>query len=1148
MLDSPMLDTNLVVLVVAVYAGLLSAIGLWGERTRAIAARPGWRAGFYGLSLATLCSAWTYFGALGDAAGGSWLFLANALGPILAITLGFPVWRRIAVLSKQENVGSLADFLAARYGKSRVLGVIVTIVAVLGALPYVALQLMILMQVLRMLGGTATTASHQSLIIVLLLAAFAILFGARKPSLTQHNRGFVSIIAVESCVKLSGLVGVAVLCVSLFSRSGADVFKAIPPLAPALNSSFLTLTLLCTVTAFTLPRQFHLGFVTLEKPEDIRAAPWIVPAYFIAWSLATLVIAAGVRAGFGMPGVDPHLQVLALPSQHGHHALALIALLGGLSAGAAMVIVETTAVSAMVSNEIILPLLTHALQHRISERRVGGAILVVRRVTIVLIAVLAWGYYRAIHALETPTQLGQTALTAFAQLLPALFGGIYWRRGHANGAIAGLLAGMTVWALTIDGAALIPPALVGHDGPRAAPWWLLQTLSEQQAILLSLALNAGLYVAVSLRSTPRLIDRIQADSFVSQPRQPQARPGEGMKAKFADLQRLLAQFIGEHDARKALLELRLGAGERALDDQSEATPNHVRAAERLLAGVIGASSARNVIAIALAAESQDAADISRILDEAGHAVHFSRELLQTTLDTLPQAVGVIDADDRLTAWNRRFLEMLRLSVELVHIGQPLADLLAAESEDSGARAMRDEIMALLDAGGKRDEQARELVLGDGRTLRFTAVPLGRQDYLLTLADISDLKQAERILTQSNEELEARVQARTIELTDVNHALNQAKQVAELATSAQKRFVATASHDLVQPLHAARLFIGNAIAAADGDAAQTALLEKADMAVDGAHKMLRALLSLSQLETGALRPRLEPVDAGALLASLAEEFAGEAEARRIALTVLPTSRWVRSDGDLLRSVLQNLMLNALRYTVSGRVVVAARFAGPGRVRFEVRDTGVGISPEKLPIAFGEFSRLAAGRSMADGAGLGLSIVARICQVLDHAVAVRSREGAGSVFAITVPASPPAAPKPAATLTRADLRGLRVLCVDDEHDLLVGTQALIERWGGVVTAVESAELVRDEAGPWDVAIADYHLSGDNGIELLRRLGPRAAVRLLLTATPDEIDPAELERCGVSLLRKPLAPLVLQSILVAAAGSGQAGAEPGRAAASS
>lgn len=1128
-----MLAVSTVLGTVVIYLAMLAFVGWRADGQDAKGHGLKGRAVVYALSLATLGSAWTYFGAIGDASNGSWLFLANALGPIAAITLGFPIWRKIALLTKQENVGSLADFLAARYGKSRRLGILVACVASLGALPYIALQLTILTGALSFVTGSTQSSSLLALLLVGLLVGFAILFGARRPSLTEHTRGFVNMIAIEACVKLLGLLLVGGLCISLISGATIGFSRALssmPALSSNIDFSFVTLTILCTMTAFTLPRQFHLGFVTLEDPRHIRTAAWLVPVYFLLWAAATVFIAATLRSGFSSQGVNPALLVLALPMNYGSEALTLFALLGGLSAGAAMVVVEMTAIAAMVSNELILPILARGRQGPRDVPNVGQAILLVRRGTILGIGLLAWIYYVGMRNVAGPTQLGVIALTASAQLVPALIGALYWRRGHAAGAITGIVGGMLVWAVAVAGPPFLSWNGVFGQENTANVWPVKADWRFEFTILASLAINAVLYVAISLRARPKLIDQIQANIFVSSDRDRSAMEGGELGGRIADLDKLLTRFLGREGATKALREVALAADRPDLPMGNPVSPAMAREVERILAGVVGAPSARNLVAIALAADTGDTTKIHRILDEAAHAVHFSRELLQKTLDALERGVGVVDAESRLIAWNANYLKCLGVPLEDVHVGRPLGELLGQGDSVTFAAPLSDRLAGRQEEVDSRRPFTDELVLEDGRVIRLSGLPLGEADYLTSFTDVTELKRAERILARSNEELEQIVRQRTAELTDANRALASANQTAERATNAQKRFVAAASHDLVQPLHAARLFIGNAMIDVDEDTELASVLQRADQAVAGAHQLLRALLNLSQLEIGAIQLNLEAVDSAQLLRSLSEGFEAQAAARGLELVVLPSRAWVMTDKDLLSSILQNLLLNAIRYTAEGRVVLLTRYAG-SMVRFEVRDSGVGIADEAMPSAFREFSRLDKGRSMAEGAGLGLAIVARISQVLGQPVKVRSTPGRGSVFSVTVPRTMPARAAEPIKRRAAELKGLRVLCVDDEQDVLIGTKALIERWGGCVTALASAEEVPAE-GEWDVAIADFHLGGENGLELLRSLAGRAQLRILMTAIPRKELEAMAGRAEVQLLHKPIAPLLLQATLVAAA----------------
>ncbi len=1123
-----MLGSRTLIIVVIGYVGFLIAAGYAADRPSAQRRGTVLSPLLYSLSLATRLSAWSYLAAVADAGKGSWLFLANALGPVLALTIGYPVWRRVAVLSKQENFGSLADFLSSRYGKSRTLAILCALTATAGALPAIALQLYILLRVWEFAAGSPGQREATGLILITFLAVVAVVFGARRPSLTQHNRGFISMLAVEACVKMAGLLSVAVFAVVLLSRipdGPARTVAAIPPLLPGLNTSFFTLTFLSAVTMFTLPRQFHLGFVALEKVGDVRTARWLVPAYFLCIVLATLLIAAAIRAGLAVHVDDPALQLVALPLAYGARFLALVVLLGGLSAGAGLVVAEATATSAMISNELILPLLGRTLQRRLSAIDASRMILYVRRGTIILVAGMAWLYYVAVQDLRAPTHLIETALTAFAQFLPAVVGAVYWRSGHKWGAIVGIVSGMAIWGTTV-----VAPTLISAPAYRAGVWHAGNDISLSLPVILSLVVNAVLYILVSLWAKRRPIDIIQARIFVGDPVSTLPRHAPRIKARFSDVRDLLVRFMGEEDAEKALFELRASTGGDLQTDTAIITPTFVRMVEKLLAGVIGAPSARNVLSIAITSEFRAAGDIDLILDEAAHAVQFSRERLQTTLESLAEGICVIDGDLRLVTWNAGFFRLLALPLARVYVGQPLQAVLPGGQPDNECAGPGLRLLGLGDRIRGHEPFYEDWQAGEGRTLRVSGKPLSQGDYLITVSDITELKAAQLVLAQDKEVLERRVTERTQELSAVNTALADAKLVAERATSAQKRFVAAASHDLVQPMHAARLFIGNVLPALEGDETHFNLLQRADQAVDAAHGLMRALLNLSSLETGGVEPNLAAVDAGSLFDSLFEEFAPQARLRGLDLVVRPTRRWVRTDRDLLRSVLQNLLQNALRYTPSGRVLLAARYAD-GHVRFEVRDTGIGIEPEKVEAAFDEYGRLAEGRSLAQGAGLGLAIVARICQVLGHSIAVRSRPGAGSVFAVTVPgAAPvvPAMPVRLPNLNTPSLGGLRVLCIDDERESLFGLKALIERWGGQADAVCSAEELQGRTETWDVIIADHHLPGETGLSVLRAVTPRPRLRLLVTASPEEGWESALPEEGIYVFRKPIAPLSLREML--------------------
>lgn len=1114
------------ILSAAAYMAVLFVVAWRADKGAARPVDPRRRAVIYGLSLAVYCTSWTYFGAVGTAARAGWEFVAIYLGPVLAVTLGFPLWRRVAAAAKRENVGSIADFLAARYGKSRPLGALVAVVAVAGSLPYIALQLKSLATGWTVLTAGAAEAAPPDgtvLAVAVVMAGFAVLFGARRADLTEHNRGLVQAVAFESVVKLAGLLAAALLAVALLSGSTVDLRESLGRLAaaPEFDGRFLVLTALAAAAVFCLPRQFHMGFVELPDAADAKEARRTFVLYLLLTTVAVVPIFA---AGALLPAAytDPDLFVLDLPLEFGGTALTLFVFLGGFSAATAMVIVETVALSAMISNELILPWAARR-RWRDPARRADFArvILFVRRGAVVAVMGLAYLYYRALDQGQGLAAIGLTAFAAAAQLAPALLAGVVWKRGTAAGALAGIGGGFVVW---LYGLAMPQVGGWGH------PAWLGGDPLVATA-LLSLTLNVVLFAFVSLATRPRLVERIQAVAFAGEG--DTARDvGGALGGRVGDLRDLAARFLGETAAERSFKDLARELG-RPLRDGDPVDPPLARAVERRLAGAIGASSARGVIAAALSGGARDPDDVTRLLDETAQAVQFNRELLQATLDNMSQAVSVVDADQRLIAWNARYLELFEYPPGFIHVGKPVAEVIRHNAERKGVPAaeLDAHVERRLEHLRRRATHVFERRRTDGRVLRSVGAPMPGGGYVTTYTDVTEdrareasLAEAARALEEANEQLEARVEERTRELAA-------AKAQAEAATASKTRFLAAASHDLLQPLHAARLFVaalGEELTEAGADA--RSLARDADRSIATADRLLRALLNLSKLEAGGVKPEVRPVSVAELFADLEREFAASAAARGLSLVVRPSAAWVRSDRDLLRSVLQNLIGNAIRYTDRGGVLVAARRRG-GAVRFEVWDSGRGIPEESRAAVFREFSRLHAGPESEPGMGLGLAIVDRVARLLGHPLDLRSRPGRGSVFAVVAPrAEAPAVAAPTASVARPGaLSGLRVLCVDNERTILDSLGALLRRWGAGVDLADTVEAAEALGGAWDAALIDYHLgAGATGLDVIARLEGRLGLAALVTAETDETVHERARELGAAVVRKPVEPAVLKAFL--------------------
>jgi signal transduction histidine kinase len=515
------------------------------------------------------------------------------------------------------------------------------------------------------------------------------------------------------------------------------------------------------------------------------------------------------------------------------------------------------------------------------------------------------------------------------------------------------------------------------------------------------------------------------------------------------------------------------------------------------------------------------------------------------LDNLEVGISVVDADLRLVAWNKRFIQLFGFPSGFVYRGQPIVDVMEYSARQAGLTGseLANYVEKIVEPVRERVPQVLERTRPSGTVLKIHGVPIPGGRYITSFTDVSELhgaalalKRANEQLEKTNERLEEGVKERTKELIErteeliaANAALVEAKAQAERATRAQTRFLAAASHDVLQPLQAARLLLGTlAEDILTEDDAVLELLSNADLSIESADRLLRALLNLARLEVGGLKPEVQAVDVGALLEELRREFALVAAEKGLILRAIPTKTWVLSDIDLLRSIFQNLISNAVRYTRTGAILIGCRFDQEG-VRLEVWDSGPGIPKDQMGTIFKEFSRLPNGIDAGPGAGLGLSIVVRICSLLAHKLSVRSRVGEGSVFSVTMPRAENRQSAGAQAIAGVLPKGLRVLYVENDPGVLQSMVNLLTRWGLNVSAANSLAQALELKGDWDVVMADYHLDGEeNGLDVLKAVQGRARLFALITAAPtDEI----LDRSAaldIDVIRKPVSPAVLRTFL--------------------
>ncbi len=669
------------------YLGALFGIAWFSDRRadqgRSLIANPY----VYSLSLGVYATSWTFYGSVGRAASSGVGFLPIYLGPTLVAALWFVVVGKIVAISKANRITSIADFIGSRYGKSALLAGLVTVIAVVGIVPYISLQLKAVSNSFTVLThypditmprhiGEVPLLSDTAFYVALLLAAFAILFGTRQLDAAERHEGMVAAIAFESVVKLAAFLAVGLFVTfgiyggfgDLFGRAAAHPGLAAmlaPPQGPGGGyASWAWLIVLSMFAIVFLPRQFQVAVVENVDRRHLRQASWMFPLYLLAMNLFVLPIAVGGLLHFPGGEVDADMFVLALPMVEHQQLLALAVFLGGLSAATGMVIVETIALSTMVSNDLVMPLLLRLKRFDPgTQGDLARRLLAIRRGAIVGIVLLGYGYFRFAGEAYALVAIGLISFAAVAQFAPAMLGGIYWKHGTRAGALAGLAAGFTVWLYTL----LLPsfarsgwlPQSFLDQGP-----WGLQLLRPLElfglagldqtthAMVWSMLANVSMYVVVSLLGRPDSVTRAQAERFVDAARGAIGPPALWRgQASLRDLEGLLARFLGAERTREALAAYAARQGAASVEGLA-GDAGLVGFAETQLAGAIGSASARVMVASVVKEEAPGLEEVMSILDETSQAIAYSKALEQKSRELEAATAELRAANERLQELDR----------------------------------------------------------------------------------------------------------------------------------------------------------------------------------------------------------------------------------------------------------------------------------------------------------------------------------------------------------------------------------------------------------------------------------------------------------------------------------------------------------------
>ncbi|MCY7295903.1 PAS domain-containing hybrid sensor histidine kinase/response regulator [Alteromonas sp. a30] len=1122
-------------------------LGRWGDKHSANARKFTSHPAVYGLALAIYCTAWTFLGAVGEATRNQWNYLPILLGPALVYIFGRRFLSKLVKVSKKQNITTIADFISSRYGKRQTVALLVTLIALLATIPYIALQLKAIGITFTIISGTEQ-ADYIILFSTFFIGLFCIYFGTQRTDVTEYRHGLMLAIAFESIVKLLALFLVAVVSY-LFWAGTPDAHatgSAYSVISPAFFNSFSfnsiefwAQTLIAGAAIICLPRQFHVAIVDNLNPKHLKTAQWLFPTYLFIIALTIPIIASFGVIVFGGQDVSPDTYVLRLALESDSIIVTGIVFLGGFSAATAMIIVATLTLSTMVTNDVILPRILTASSTSSRPGIHTQKILWIRRVVIAGLLILASLYHRQISSTTTLTHIGLLAFSLVVQLLPAIVGGLYWKRANAQGVYAGWVAGLAVWI-----------------------WWLIvpllndNLLPQQQSEMISVAAvvslfsNIGAFIVFSLLAPQRLADKIQAYAFVDSDEQ-KLNPLKLTASNVTndDLLTVMNTFLGIERCGQLVQDFEQ-KNQIRIEGHVSPQSNFIQFCERALGGVIGASSAHLLINSVVSGEQLNFEQVIQVFDETARAIQINQSALFASLESMEQGISVIDRDLNLVAWNQRYLEMFDYPQGLVSYGTPIEELVRYNAIRGECGVGEVEMLVQKRVEHLRAAQPHKFIRqrSDGRVIEMVGNPLPSGGFVTSFNDITEHIELQKALEEANIDLEKRIQHRSKEVQAINAELRSeierrstvekqllaARSAAEEANNSKTRFLALASHDVLQPLNAAKLYL-SALKEMNLSSEASGIFEKIDDSVNASETMISMLLDISRLEQGEMQPTMTSVSLRALLMPLIDEFEVVALKKGLLLSAVIDDLWVVTDTTYLHRIIRNLLSNAIKYTNIGSVTLKTRLDNQdaNKVVIEVIDTGVGIPEVEQKKIFNDFYRVQ--NSQAEGVGLGLGVVSRLSKQIQAEIHVHSELWQGSCFTVSLERAKAQQEKSVGTEpSSSGLNSLQVLCIDDEQQNLNAMKTLLSKWGMKVECVtnKSHALQAVDRQQPNVLLVDYQLANDeNGIDIILTIRQQCEYNIpaiLVTANRQEEVVQRAADNNIHYLTKPLKPAKLRSLL--------------------
>jgi len=1043
------------------------------------------------------------------------------------------VWYKIC---QQEHIHSIADFLASRYGKRQGVATTISLVVLLATIPYIALQLKAVSDSLRLVVGPEFLVSQDlTLVIGFSMIAFTLIFGAKRLDMSGYHSGLMLAIAFESLIKIIVLCAIAVFAIIWVTDTDQFVERlTIKSHAESVSvfyqsivwPRFLIETLLSACAVFCLPRMFHISFVECLSPKHLRYSRWVFFAYLVLISLFIVFIASAGNVFFIDKGIDGDAYMIALPLEKSNYGLAVLAFIGGFSAATAMIIVATITLSYMLSNEVVLPLLMRHKKQKNSAQTFSRSLIFSRRLVVICIILGAYLYQSVLAENIQLTSIGLVAFALIAQLAPGVLFGLFWRKGNAKGLYAGLIVGLVLWFYTFMVPLLTAEGLFNSSWVDNGLWgvyWLRPeslfnlTFSDSftRSVIISLGANMLFYCWYSLSAAESLTDKVQAAAFTHLEK---GQYHHYENIHLSDLKSLLNEFLGSENSERLLASYHPQEDSKA---NKQAKQQLVEKAQQALASVVGVASSQAMIETLYSGKKIAVEEVVNIFGQATKALQFNRDVVSASFENISSGISVVDEALRLTAWNQRYEDMFDYPEDMLYVGLPVADIIRFNAArgflgEGDAEEQVTKRLALMNKG-----HAYRVVRHhhDEKIIEIKGQPLPNGGYVTSYNDITAFIQAQKKLEDMNAHLEQRVQERTQSLAKANtdlvseiqqrneieEQLRQAKQLADTANASKTKFLALAGHDIMQPLNAANLYV-DALLETTTPTDTTQLTRQLKSAINNTESIISSLLEVSNLDNGQIKAHRQVLELDVLLASIVNECRVQCP-DNIRLHYCKTTLWVDSDPHYLRRIVQNFIVNAIKYTPAGKVLVGCRrfkdTQGRPRVKVCIIDSGIGIAEAEKRSIFDDFYRVPHAQAqklgespkqdVIPGVGLGLAVVARFADMLSHAIDCDSTLGEGSCFSVTLPVvnKPKEYTALTGAITEGELQGLSVVYVDDDAQNLLAIEGLLNQWGCHITLLNSiAQAYQYMAGNNDipdVLLMDFQLdkTSISGIELAEKM---------------------------------------------------------------